>query len=65
MNGCLGNAYGRWLEERGKLRNDWVAGLGGLRSPRAPTFENYMTSNLGQHLEGHFLFKKEKRYSTR
>lgn len=35
-----------------------------LKSPQAPAFEDYTMSNLGQHLEGHFLFKKEKRYST-
>ena len=30
----------RWLEEGGRLGNDWVAGLGDLRSPRTPAFEN-------------------------
>lgn len=42
MNACFGAACGGW--QKGKLRDDGLAGLGhrigGLGSPRAPTFEN-------------------------
>lgn len=42
MKECFGGVWDGW--KKGKLRNDGVAKLGyrigGLRSPRAPTFED-------------------------